>query len=128
MKVVVAPVPFIVAPPGVAVTVQFPEGNPLKSTLPVGFVQSGCVIVPTIGAEGVVGCGSIVTLIVAVDTHPLLFTTVNVYDVFAAKPEMVPVVPVLVSVTPPGEAVIVHVPVAGSPLKSTLPVGVVQSG
>lgn len=35
-------------------------------------------------------------------------------------------VPVVVA--PPGEAVIVHVPVEGSPLIATLPVGVAQSG
>ena len=34
--------------------VQFPEGNPLKTTLPVDEMQVGCVIVPTVGAAGVV--------------------------------------------------------------------------
>jgi hypothetical protein len=45
-----------------------------------------------------------------------------------AKPLNVPVVPVPVMVEPPGVAVTVHVPDAGSPLKSTLPVAVVQVG
>jgi hypothetical protein len=34
--------------------VQFPEGNPLNTTLPVDEIQVGCVIVPTVGAAGVV--------------------------------------------------------------------------
>lgn len=50
------PVPVDVTPPGVAVTVQVPdEGNPLNATEPVGVEQEGCVIVPTIGAVGVLG-------------------------------------------------------------------------
>ena len=119
----------MVVPPGDIVMVQVPEpGNPLKSTLPVGVVQSGWVIVPMIGADGVAGCGSIVAPVDATDVQPKLFSTVKVYEVLAASPEIVPVVPVLVSVAPPGDAVTVHVPEAGSPLKSTLPVGVEQSG
>lgn len=34
--------------------VQLPEGNPLKITLPVVEMHVGCVIVPTVGAAGVV--------------------------------------------------------------------------
>lgn len=49
--VVLAPVPLI--DPGLIV--QFPEGKPLNSTLPVETEHVGCVIVPTIGAEGVTG-------------------------------------------------------------------------
>ena len=46
----------IIAPPGVAVTVQLPAaGNPLRLTLPVAVEQVGCVIDPTIGADGVIG-------------------------------------------------------------------------
>ena len=38
---------------GVAVIVQDPEdGNPLNATLPVAKAQVGCVMVPTVGAEG----------------------------------------------------------------------------
>jgi len=48
---VLAPVPLI--PPGLIV--QFPAGNPLNSTVPVEIVHVGCVIAPTIGAEGVTG-------------------------------------------------------------------------
>ena len=35
---------------GSLVNVQFPEGNPLKVTLPVATEQVGCTINPTIGA------------------------------------------------------------------------------
>lgn len=48
--------PVVVTPPGVLVIVQFPEGNPLNTTLPVGIVHVGWVIAPTIGAVG--GSGS----------------------------------------------------------------------
>ena len=41
---------------------------------------------------------------------------------------MVAVVPVPVVITPPGLRVKVHVPVAGKPLKSTLPVATVHVG
>ena len=39
--VVVVPLPLIVLPPGLIVTVQVPDGNPLKATLPVATVQVG---------------------------------------------------------------------------------------
>ena len=56
VPVVVGPVPVIVEPPGVAVTVQSPAaGNPLKVTLPVDNKQVGWVIVPVTGAVGGVG-------------------------------------------------------------------------
>ena len=35
--------------------VQLPEGKPLNTTLPVDTVHVGCVMVPTIGADGVTG-------------------------------------------------------------------------
>ena len=35
---------------------QLPDaGKPLKATLPVAVLHVGCVIVPTVGAEGVAG-------------------------------------------------------------------------
>ena len=50
------PVPEIVAPPGLAVTVQLPlAGSPLRFTLPVDTLQVGWVMNPTIGAVGVSG-------------------------------------------------------------------------
>ena len=54
VSVVVDPDPAI--SPGLIVHV--PEGSPLKTTLPVGTVQVGCVIAPIIGA-GIVGISSI---------------------------------------------------------------------
>ena len=50
------PVPVMVEPPGVAVTVQVPEaGKSLKATLPVAVEQVGWVMVPTNGADGADG-------------------------------------------------------------------------
>jgi hypothetical protein len=46
VNVVVAVEPEI--PPGFST--QFPDGNPLKVTLPVAVEQVGCVIILTIGA------------------------------------------------------------------------------
>jgi hypothetical protein len=43
----------VVVPPGVLVIVQLPDGNPLRATLPVAREHVGCVIVPTIGTEGI---------------------------------------------------------------------------
>ena len=79
LNVPVVPVPVIVEPPGVAVTVQVPDdGSPLKSTLPVAVVQVGWVIVPTTGADGVSGCALITKLAVGVDVHPSALVTVKV--------------------------------------------------
>ena len=56
LKVVLVPLPLVVVPPGLSVTVQVPDaGNPLKATLPVAKPQVGWVIVPTKGAVGVGG-------------------------------------------------------------------------
>lgn len=55
VNVAVVVLPFRVAPPGLAVTVQLLAGRLLRSTLPVDDEQSGCVIVPTTGAGGVTG-------------------------------------------------------------------------
>ena len=64
--VVVDPLPAIA--PGLIV--QAPEGKPLKATLPVGTVQVGCVIVPTMG-DAVVGTELITTLAEATELHPV---------------------------------------------------------
>lgn len=55
------------------------------------------------------------------DTHPAAFATVKVY-VPGGMAETVRVVPLPRSMTLPGMRVRVHVPVAGSPLRATLPV------
>lgn len=74
------------------------------------------------GAVGALGTALIEAFADAVDVHPELFVTVNVYEVEAVNPLNVPVVPVPVIVAPPGAAVTVQEPDAGKPLKATLPV------
>jgi len=56
--------------------VQLPEGKPLRTTLPVATAQVGWVIVPTVGAGGVTGCGLITTLAEAGEVHPTALVTV----------------------------------------------------
>lgn len=124
MAVVVFPV--VVIFPGERVNVHEPEGKPLNTTDPVGTAQVGCVIVPTVGLDGVAGCAFITTLPDTTEVQPAAFLTVNVY-VPAAKPPIVTddVLPVVV--TPPGFLVNVHVP-DGKPLSATEPVANVQEG
>ena len=56
LNVPVVPVPVMVEPPGVAVTVQVPEaGRSLKATLPVEVEHVGWVMVPTVGVVGAPG-------------------------------------------------------------------------
>ena len=93
-KVPVAPVPVIVAPPGIAVTVQVPEpGKPLKATLPVARVHVGAVIVPIIGAVGLDGCAGIAAFNEDGEVHPRSLVTLKVYVVDAVRPEMLVVGP-----------------------------------
>ena len=56
--------------------VQFPDGKPLNTTLPVATAQVGWVIVPTVGAAGVAGCALITTFADATEIHPTEFVTV----------------------------------------------------
>ena len=56
--------------------VQFPAGNPVSMTLPVGSAQVGCVIVPAAGAAGT---AFITTLAEAGDVHPAALVTVKLY-------------------------------------------------
>ena len=56
-----------VLPPGFIV--QVPEGRLLSITLPVAVPQSGCVICPTMGAEGVGGCAGITASSDKPETH-----------------------------------------------------------
>ena len=69
--------PVVVAPPGERVNVHEPDGKPFNTTIPPA-VQVGCVIVPTVGAEGVTGCALITTLPDATEVQPTEFVTVNV--------------------------------------------------
>ena len=56
--------------------VQLPAGKSINITLPVAVEQVGCVIVPTIGADGVTGCAPITTLAEAGEVHPAALVTV----------------------------------------------------
>jgi len=77
VTVVEVPDPLVAVPPGDLVTVHDPEeGSPFRTTLPVGTVQVGCVIVPKVGAVGVDGCAFITIFPVAGETHPAAFETV----------------------------------------------------
>lgn len=76
-------------------TVHDPEaGNPLSTTLPVAAEHVGCVIVPTVGADGVTGWVFIETLFEDPEVHPAEFVTVKLYVLPAGNPEMVVLVPV----------------------------------
>jgi hypothetical protein len=59
--------------------VQVPvAGSPFKTTLPVGSVQDeGCIVEPTIGAEGASGAGFITTLAVGREVHPVALLIVK---------------------------------------------------
>lgn len=116
VTVLLAPVPAIA--PGFIV--QFPEGNPFKTTLPVATAQVGCVITPAAGAEGVAGCALITTFAEGNDVHP--WVTVKLY-IAAVKPETVVLRPV--PAIAPG--LIVQFP-EGKPLNTTLPVATEQVG
>ena len=63
----------------------------------------------------------------ASEVHPNEFVTVKVY-VPAASPVIVFVVPTPEVVVPPGVLVIIQLPVAGKPLRVTLPVETKQVG
>jgi hypothetical protein len=76
--VVLGPEPVVVTAPGDLVNVQFPDGKPLNTTLPVATLQVGWVTVPTVGAEGVAGCASITTFNDDEDIQPPASVTVYV--------------------------------------------------
>ena len=123
------PVPVVDTVPGYLINVQVPvEGNPAKITLPVARVHVGGVIVPTKGAEGIEGCVFITTFPDIEETHPVELVTVKVYVAPAGSVGIVILIPVPVIITFPGLRVNVHVPVAGNPLKITLPVDMAQVG
>jgi len=62
------------------------------------------------------------------ETHPVELVTVKVYVAPAGSAEMVVLMPVPGIITLPGLLVNVQVPVAGNPLRTTLPVDVAQVG
>ena len=127
--VVVVPVPVEVTAPGFRVRVQVPEaGSPERAMLPVATEQVGWVTVPITGADGVTGCALRTALPEAAEVQPAALVTVKVYDVAAASPDTVVVVPVPVEVTDPGFRVSVQVPVAGRPERAILPVANAQVG
>ena len=70
--VVVVPIPAMA--PGFRV--QFPEGNPFNSTLPVATRQVGWVMAPTAGVAGVAGWAWITTSAEAGEIHPAALVTV----------------------------------------------------
>ena len=70
--VLLVPLPVIL--PGLIV--QLPEGRPPSTTLPVDDAQVVCVIVPTVGADGVTGCALITMLAEATEVHPTELVTV----------------------------------------------------
>jgi hypothetical protein len=120
--VVLVPVPVVDTVPGYRINVQVPdEGNPDNKTLPVDSVHEGAVIVSTMGAGGISGCGFIRTFPDGEDIHPVELVTVKVY-VPDGIVETVVVLPEPETVTPPGVLVNVQLPVDGRPLKATLPV------
>ena len=79
------------------------------------------MIVPTVGAW--VNAFVMTTLLAGAEMHPRALVTVKLY-VPAASPVIVVLVPD--PVIAPG--LMVHVPVAGNPFKTTLPVGTAQVG
>jgi hypothetical protein len=112
---VLVPLPLI--PPGLMVHVPA-AGKPLSTTLPVVAEQeAGCVIVPAIGAVGADGATCIITSAEAFDIQPASLVTSKLY-VPGARFEIVVLVPV--PAIAPG--LMIHVPVAGRPLNTTLPV------
>jgi hypothetical protein len=124
----VVPDPELVIAPGFLVRVQVPDaGNPFITTLPVAKAHVGCVIDPGTGAPGIPATALITILEEEGEVQPPLFATVHVY-VPVASPEMVVVAPDPVVTIPPGLLVNVQFPAAGSPLKTTLPVGKAQVG
>jgi len=75
--VVLVPVPVLVIPPGVLVNVQVPPpGKLFNTTLPVGTGHVGCVLVPTVGADGEAGTALMTILADESEVHPDALVTV----------------------------------------------------
>jgi hypothetical protein len=79
VMVVLVPVPLVVVPPGVLVSVQVPvAGKPLNTTLPVGITHVGCVMPPATGAERDASAALMTTSPDGGEIHPAAFVTVKV--------------------------------------------------
>jgi uncharacterized protein YceK len=126
--VVLVPDPGVITPPGERIRFHVPvDGNPVNNTLPVDTVHVGCVKVPTTGDVGDDDCAMITRSEDATEIHPTPLVTVYEY-VPDGRPVIVILVPVPDVATPPGVRVKIHVPVAGKPLNTTLPVDKVHVG
>jgi len=68
--IVLFPLPVVIISPGERVIVHAPDGNPVRTTLPVATSHVGWVIVPIRGADGVGGCAGITTFEDGRETHP----------------------------------------------------------
>jgi hypothetical protein len=123
------PVPVVDTVPGYLINVHVPvDGKPARTTLPVANIHVGGAMVPTSGAVGIDGWVFITTSPDADETHPVEFVTVKVYVAPAGIVGTVALTPDPDIITFPGLRVNVHVPVAGNPLKATLPVDIAQVG
>jgi hypothetical protein len=71
VNVAVDVLPTIVAPPGLAVTVQLLVGRLLSATLPVATVHVGGVIVPIVAVLEVTGWAGITAFAEAAETQPV---------------------------------------------------------
>ena len=103
--------------------VQLPAGKPVNSTEPVNMRQVGCVMMPTVGATGVTGCGSTI-IFVTVEMQPKLFCAVRVCE---PEPAEYPpagyaayTLPSKLKIKPMVEDVIVMVPVAAVQVGCTI--------
>jgi hypothetical protein len=105
--------------PGLIVQVPV-DGNPLSITLPVAKAHVGCVIIPTVGAEGV-ALKLIVTSSVE-DVHGELDIVQRNTYVVPAVPEKVDVALALLPKLPPAPFTILQLPV---PILGALPASVV---
>jgi hypothetical protein len=120
--VLLVPVPAVVTAPGNRVITHDPDGNPFSTTLPEGIVSVGWVIIPITGAAGMAGGTGIITFNDGPDKQPSAVVTVKL-KVPGMRPAIVVLVPVPVVLIVPGYRIIVQLPVAGNPVRTTLPVG-----
>jgi hypothetical protein len=73
------PVPVVVIPPGVRVSVHVPaEGKPLNITLPVATEHDGLVIAPTTGVEGLSFTDNVQVAFAAAQCEPKGLSVVTV--------------------------------------------------